>query len=384
MPPKTTARTPAPTPLFEDMDFSPSRGQTSGALCFAGRGAQLSKEEKAFNRLTARIKNLQARIETAERENLELDRHYLGQFRPALQALGETMMELAMRLEETAARQRSGKAAGRLMKRVIPALLQEAFQIVEPTPEATVLHDKYSRRSYQALEDEAETEAGEAVLDFMEEMGFEVPPDVRGNLNDPEAMDAFADRLAQQFAEELTAETARRPRRKTRKQLEREAQERQKDELKQRSLRDVYIALAKVLHPDVELDPERKGEKEAFLKRVTAAYHEGNLVELLHLEMEWLEEGGLQNASTDKLALYIELLKDQVKDLEGACLCAENKFHETYSSFYGSISAFRQALTKEQTEAEIEKGRLQRLAARLEADPGFLEACLAVLREDFK
>ena len=384
MSPRKPALAPDPVPLFDDVDISSGPVPASRVLRFTGRGDQLSKEEKSFNRLTARIKTLQARIETAERENLELDQHYLGQFRPALQALGEAMMALALRLEETAARRRPGKTVARQMKRVIPAILQEAFQLAEPTPEATALHDTYSRRSYQVLQAEAETEAGEAVLDFMEEMGFEVPPEIRKKLDDPEAMDAFAERLAQQFAEEMGVGMARPPRRKSKKQLEREAQERQKDELKQRSLRDVYIALAKVLHPDAESDPGKKDEKEAFLKRVTAAYREGNLVELLHLEMEWLEEGGVQNASADKLALYLELLKDQVRDLEATCCSTENKFRETYSAFAGSIGAFRRTLAREQAEAEIERARLQGLAARLEADPGFLEDCLAVLREGFK
>lgn len=384
MPPKTTTCAGEPVPLFDDVEWSSTSRPASGVLRFEGREDMLSKEEKAFNRLTARIRNLQARIGRAEQENRELDQYYLGQFRPALQALGAALMELAMQVEETAKRKRPGKTGSRLLKRVIPALLQEAFALAEPTPEALVLHDAYSRRSYQALQGEAEVEANEAVLDVMAEMGFDVPDAIRRNMDDPEAMDAFADHLARQFAEEL-AGTSRpsRPRKKTPKQLEREARERRKDELKQRSLREVYIALAKVLHPDAETDPGRKAEKEAFLKRVTAAYREGNLVELLHLEMEWLEGGGIQSASTDKLTLYVELLKDQVKDLEASCFHAENQFRETYSTFAGSIGAFHRTLVKEQTDAEIETNRLKRMTERLAADPGSLEACLGLLRESF-
>ncbi len=314
----------------------------------------LGTEDQAFHRLTARIKGLQARIETAERENRELDSHYLGQFRPALQAHAQAMMKLAMQLEETAARHRPGKAGHRPLKRVIPALLQEAFQLAEPTPEALILHDTYAPRSYRILQDEAET--GEAVPAPLE------PADAPA---------------------EPPAQAPPRPRRKSRKELDRELRERQRDRLKQRSLRDVYLALAKVLHPDAELDPGRKTEKEAFLKRVTSAYREGNLVELLHLEMACLEQGGFQNTTADKLALWIELLKDQARDLEAACSSAENAFREAYPSFQGSIGALRKVLAREQARAEIETVRLGRLTARLEADPGFLEDCLAVLREDF-
>ncbi len=212
--------------------------------------------------------------------------------------------------------------------------------------EARVLHDIYSRQSLHSTPMDTET------------------------------MDASPDPLA--------AEAAPPPRRKTRKQLDQERHERRKNELKQRSQRDVYIGLAKVLHPDAEADPGKKHEKEALLKRVTAAHHEGNFVELLQLEMAWLEGGGVRNASADRLALFVGLLKDQVKDLEAVCSAAENRFRETSAFFPGPMGAFRRALAKEQAAAEIEKHRLVRLAARLQAEPDFLEDCLAMLWADFQ
>lgn len=358
MPRTKSARTPGSASPSGGGDLPPDAGQASGALCFAGCGEALGREEEIFSRLTARIKELQARIEAAERENLELDGYYQGQFLPALKALGEAMMALAMRLEESAARQRSGKAAGRLLKRVIPALLQEASRFAEPTPEASVLYDAYTRQSRRDPQ-------REVARDRVDETVVEDPPESHERLPDG-------------------AEEARRHRRKSKRTREREATERRKDELKQRSLRDVYIALAKVLHPDIEPDPARKREKEAFLKRVTAAYREGNLVELLHLELAWLEGGGVRNASADKLTLYIELLKDQERHLDAACSQAERRFREAYPFARGTIRAFRRILAQERTEAEIETSRLARLAARLEVEPGFLEDCLALLWEDLQ
>jgi hypothetical protein len=367
-----SAATPA---LFEDLE--PAEAPGSSGLRFLGREQELSKEQKTFNRLMTRIRNLQARIEVGEKKHFELDQYFAGQYRPALEKLGRTAMQLALQIENAAAK--PGKNVKRLLKRIIPALLEEAFSVVEPDPEALVLHDKYAKQSYQALQQEAQTEEGQAFLDLMEAMGLDLPPEVREKINEAEGIDAITEHLQRELESAESAVPAPRPRKKTQRQIERTKREQQKQELKQRSLRDIYIALAKVLHPDIESDPERRLHKEAFLKRATVAYNEGNLVELLHLEMEWLESSGLQESGPDRLVLYIELLKDQIKGLEVECDRAENRFWDTYGVFALSIESFQRDLKEEKRKAEFETGRLQRMAQALEADPGRVEGCLQEL-----
>jgi hypothetical protein len=379
----------AERPLFDELDLGapassvvgkPTPG--AGLVKIHGPKDALSKDQQAFNRLASRIRNLKARLEQAERDHLDLDQFHLTQHRPALEALGRTFLDLALKLEETAAKGRPDKTMIRRLKQAIPSLLDHAFDLIEPTPEGRALHDKYTRKSHAAkLREEATAEA-DLFLDMAEMMGFEIPPEVRANRHDPEAMDAFAESLARQAAEDLEAEeqawvqrTSRR--KKTKKQVEKEAAEKAKAELKQRSLRDIYVALAKALHPDIEPDPEKRRHKEDYLKQASAAYQDGNLMELLQLEMAWLETSGAQDAPPDKLKLFLEVMKEQAATLERACRQTELRLLEEYGALSGR--AARRGMAEAKQEADLNRHHFTSLLRDLEADPLSLGVCLEAL-----
>jgi hypothetical protein len=75
------------------------------------------------------------------------------------------------------------------------------------------------------------------------------------------------------------------------------------------------------LHPDLEMDPLVKAEKEALMKKLTVAYDNQDLHTLLSLEITWMNrtasnsESHVQEAE-EQLSVYNALLKDQVKSLE--------------------------------------------------------------------
>jgi len=81
-------------------------------------------------------------------------------------------------------------------------------------------------------------------------------------------------------------------------------------------MKSVYKQLAKVLHPDLEPDLERKLQKEEWMKRLTTAHSEGDLRDLLCIEMEWLgvEASNLASATDQKLQVYCDVLKQQITE----------------------------------------------------------------------
>lgn len=354
----------------------------AGLVRIHGPKDALSREQEAFNRLASRIRNLKARLEQAEQDQLGLDRFHLTQHRPALEALGQALLDLALKLEETATRGRPDKTETRRLKQAVPSLLDHAFDLIEPTPEGLALHDLYARKGHEARRREEATADADLFLALAEVMGFEIPPEVRAKRHDQQAMDDFAESLARQAAEELEAaeraQAQRASRRKrTKRQLDKEAAEKAKAELKQRSLRDIYLALAKVLHPDIEPDPVQRRHKEGYLKQASAAYQDGNLMELLQLELAWLETSGTQDAPPDKLRLFLEVLKDQAAALERACRQAESRLVQEYGTH--TARAARRAMTEAKREADLNRHHLIRLRRGLEADPLFLGACLEAL-----
>jgi len=106
---------------------------------------------------------------------------------------------------------------------------------------------------------------------------------------------------------------------KSKKQLLAEKVEKEKLESQHKSLKSVYVSLAKVLHPDTDIDsdPIQKMEKEELMKKVSVAYKERDLSTLLKLELEWVHktEDNLAQISEEKLNIYCEILKDREIEL---------------------------------------------------------------------
>lgn len=108
---------------------------------------------------------------------------------------------------------------------------------------------------------------------------------------------------------------------KTKKQLEKEAKIRMQEVVQIQNMSTIYKRLVKVLHPDLEQDSSEKAKKEAFMKRVTTAYDNKNLFELLTVELEWMSSTAKsplqQHLRTDEqIKIYNSILKDQIKELE--------------------------------------------------------------------
>ncbi|MBN8458304.1 MAG: J domain-containing protein [Verrucomicrobia bacterium] len=108
-----------------------------------------------------------------------------------------------------------------------------------------------------------------------------------------------------------------RARKPTKAQLEKERRRQEAEEAKKNDLKSLFKQLAKVLHPDLETDPEAKAHKESWMKRLTTAYAANDLRDMLQIEMEWLgeEAGNLASASDRKLKVYCAVLKEQIADI---------------------------------------------------------------------
>jgi hypothetical protein len=105
---------------------------------------------------------------------------------------------------------------------------------------------------------------------------------------------------------------------KSAKQIEAEKLQEEIDALKQKNIGTIYKQLAKLFHPDLEQDEERKMEKAILMQELTAAYEAKNLHALLRLELTWIhkESTHLESLTEEKLAIYLEILKEQVFELQ--------------------------------------------------------------------
>ena len=142
---------------------------------------------------------------------------------------------------------------------------------------------------------------------------------MEGSLED--AMDKVFDSMEEQGAsleqEDLAEEEV--PRVKSKKEIREEQRALELEEFQKKEIGPLYKQLAKACHPDLETDPVRKLEKEALMKRITAAYDEKDLHALLALELEILlaDDPEKKVFSEAQLKTYNRLLQMQIVELQG-------------------------------------------------------------------
>ena len=180
----------------------------------------------------------------------------------------------------------------------------------EPTPE----EQEMVREEFEALREMLESAA--------QQSGVELDLDGLDPNGDPDQfLEEMEKRLAnagESFRDAAMGSAPKPKRKRTKAALERERLKQETEEAKKRDFKSLYKQLAKVLHPDLETDPELRSHKEAWMKRLTTARADGDLREMLAIEMEWLgeETGNLVKATDEKLRTYSMVLKEQLAELK--------------------------------------------------------------------
>jgi hypothetical protein len=160
--------------------------------------------------------------------------------------------------------------------------------------------------------------------------GEEVPPEIDDTEKLMEYMEQMTarehekmDERRRQAAEKRQQAKASRP--KTARQIEQEritaekkAQKEAEEKMASKSVRDLYMELAKTFHPDLEPDENEKVRKTEIMQRLTAAYEGKNLLALfqIQLELECLDPNTFTNLSEEKLNAFIRVLKGQKRTLQ--------------------------------------------------------------------
>ena len=275
--------------------------------------AVISKEQQSFNRLTDRIKSLQVKIKKDTEMLGELNAYFHKKVSPEVKRLGEEKIKLSHLLHEKRSTEKISVHLNEKLDELIVQLLDDAFSVVEPDEKTKELYAQYNCNSY----DEDLNVQKDEFVDMFSDMLFENT----GIRIDPEELkkdNPDFSKLDETMKEQFINNQQYSRKKKTRKQLQKEELEKKKEEIKNKSLRGIYLSLVKILHPDKELDEILKLEKEEHMKKVTSAYNNKDLMELLRLEIMWVtdHEKSLEDTPVDTLKIYIQLLKDQVKDLE--------------------------------------------------------------------
>ena len=252
--------------LFEN--YQPQKPRS---LAIAKKGKQkLTKNQEAFNRLTQRIEKLQNDIEKKQTQyDLALG-IYSKEYYPAQLKMLENRQTFIIVLFEIYKKNKLSKPNKRHLKELLQFHLQEYFDQsdTEPGKELQDIFSELENINYNKAMEKADEEMNA----FYEEMLKKMNVDIAGiNLKDEAAVAAKLAE-AQHSMKAMQQENIERERKrnakksKTAKQIEFEKIQQAIKENKQKNISTIYKQLAKLFHPDLEQDTDKKVEKEILMK----------------------------------------------------------------------------------------------------------------------
>ena len=287
---------------------------------------KLTKNQEAFNKLTARIEKLHKEIEKKETQFEAA----LSIYSTAIHPLRKEILILTRKLVDQLWQVYKSKQLSKQDLRHLKAILQENVESLlqstnKPDEELKAIFGELEGESYESVRQREEAMMKQEVKEMFDNMNVDI------DLSDVDINDKiFAEKIAdanEKMREKLEREQEKRQQqnnrqqrvtKKTTKQLEAEKMQQAVDEMKHKNINTIYRQLAKLFHPDLEQDEERRIEKGELMKQLTAAYEAKNLHALLSLELKWIhkENDHLASLTEEKLGIYLQILKEQAAELE--------------------------------------------------------------------
>ena len=280
----------------------------------------LTKEQQTFNRLVKKIEKLQAELENTAHSLQQKLSFYGKNIYPLEQReialLKDMTRSLYKFFQDDKLFSKNDKV---ILGEIISMQLHNILQLeqTEPDTEFKEIFKAVEKVDYDEAAGEDLDNMKQEMQSMFEEMGVDIDiEDMDRSMTEEEIMQKVND-LKDQFRQQA-AKREQATGRKTKRQLEKEAKERQAEEVRLKSINSIYKQLVKLFHPDRELDPALKLQKEELMKKLTTSYKSGDLHALLKLELEWILQDGshIDKLTDDKLSLYNDSLKQQTIDLE--------------------------------------------------------------------
>jgi len=287
----------------------------------------LTKNQQAFNKLTKRIEKLHKEIEKKELQFDTALKIYGNEIYPISNELDLCRRQLVTILWDAYQSYKLSKTDQRHLKAILKDHVFELCRQPEGR-EDEALHTMFTQlngETFESMERREKESSKDEMLRAAKLMDLDIDLDDL-DMNDQRAMEQKVAELEHKMAEKQEQEQqqyapfkkSKASQKKTAKQLETERMQKAAEEMKQKNISTIYKQLAKLFHPDLEQDEERKIEKEVLMKELIAAYEAKNLHMLLMLELKWIhnENDHLETLGEEKLTIYLQILREQVRDLE--------------------------------------------------------------------
>lgn len=299
------------------MPKSPQKS-TRGASMVLTIQQPLNKEQAAFNALVKKIEARRKRIADWNDAIALFRRKFASDLLPLQQQETELQVRLARALDAAHAQKGLTKTEKRKLAWLIVDLAQDVLSHTGHD-ELKALYNKHGQSDFDA--EEAALRDGMKSM-FEDVFGMDLGDDVDMQSEEDVLKRVEAEYRSRQTQDEAAAAT----RKKSAREQAREARQQAEEKRIGQSIRDVYRQLARTLHPDRETDPVEKQRKTELMQRANRAYDAGNLLQLLELQLEYIDPAHLAQTSPSQLKHYSKILKGQLREIELELLHVEDQF----------------------------------------------------------
>ena len=283
-----------------------------------------TKAQQTFQRLVAKIESRREQLRQWQTFLERYNQRVAAEYQPLLRQLRAGQRQLAFLIDELLSQTAAAKRLNRLQRAKLTDLLMNllASLLEDADDDALVsLHDKYSAVPHRQMRQSEMQVTAEMIKDML---GLDV--DAEQAAGDPEELLRQAQKLMEERVEDDARQAEawqaeRAARRSKAGAAKAEAAEARREKAAKEvslSLREVYRKLVSALHPDREPDAAARKKKTALMQRVNQAYDANDLLTLLalQLEIEQIDAAHLANVTPQRLAHYVQILREQLAELE--------------------------------------------------------------------
>jgi len=326
------------------------------------QAARLTPAQKKFNTLIGRINRQRKRLAEWQEIMPIYQEEVLTTFQPLRDSYAGFQAQMVELLDSHWVNNRFSRLQKEKVSHIIKDICVELIND-HGRDDLKPIANRHSDIDFDDQQEQMKAMGGDVLRAMLEaEFGID-PGHVELDMDDPYGT---AEKLGSILEEQQCKAEEQRPRRKkTARQLAREQREKEEESKISQSIRAVYRQLVGALHPDRETDPEEHQRKTDLMQKVTVAYKNRNLLQLLELQLtvEQIDQNAIDTINEDRLKHFNKILQRQSLELK-----QEIEEVELHMKAAGGLDPFESltpkklisALRKDKKQLELEIFGIQR------------------------
>jgi hypothetical protein len=279
------------------------------------QAARLTPAQKKFNALIGRIDRQRKRLAEWQEMLPIYQEEVLRTFQPLRDSYAGFQAQMVELLDSHYTNNRFSRLQQEKVSHIIKDICVELIND-HGRDDLKPVANRHSDIDFDDQQEQMKAMGGDVLRTMLEaEFGID-PGDIELDMDDPYGT---AEKLGSILEEQQRKADDQRPRRKkTARQLAREAREKEEENKISQSIRAVYRQLVGALHPDRETDPEEHQRKTDLMQKVTVAYKNRNLLQLLELQLavEQIDQNTIDSINEDRLNYFNKILQRQSLELK--------------------------------------------------------------------